>query len=57
MRVTSRGGLTPGGGFQGGVVSAAGLHSLYVTGSFRALDRLRPVNVFDIGDALGRRRS
>jgi multicomponent Na+:H+ antiporter subunit B len=45
--------LTPGGGFQGGVVLAAGLHLLYITGSFRALDRLRPVNVFDIGEALG----
>ncbi|OBK43823.1 MnhB domain-containing protein [Mycobacterium sp. 1081908.1] len=45
--------LTPGGGFQGGVVLAAGLHLLYVTGSFRALDRLRPVNVFDIGEVVG----
>ncbi|PQM44682.1 hypothetical protein C1Y40_05159 [Mycobacterium talmoniae] len=45
--------LTPGGGFQGGVVVAAGLHLLYITGSFRALDRLRPVNVFDVGEALG----
>lgn len=45
--------LTPGGGFQGGVVLAAGLHLLYVTGSFRALDRLRPVNAFDVGEALG----
>lgn len=45
--------LTPGGGFQGGVVLAAGLHLLYITGSFQALDRLRPVNIFDIGEALG----
>ncbi|OBG32551.1 MnhB domain-containing protein [Mycobacterium sp. E3198] len=45
--------LTPGGGFQGGVVLAAGLHLLYVTGSFGALDRLRPVNAFDIGEVLG----
>lgn len=45
--------LTPGGGFQGGVVLAAGLHLLYITGSFRALDRLRPVNVFDVAEALG----
>jgi multicomponent Na+:H+ antiporter subunit B len=45
--------LTPGGGFQGGVVLAVGLHLLYVTGSFRALDRLRPVGVFDAGEAVG----
>ncbi|MCV7197136.1 sodium:proton antiporter [Mycobacterium angelicum] len=51
--VIVHGHLTPGGGFQGGVVLAAGLHLLYVTGSFRVLDRLRPVNVFDIGEALG----
>jgi len=53
LDVVLHGHLTPGGGFQGGVVLAAGLHLLYVTGSFRALDRLRPVNVFDIGEALG----
>lgn len=53
INVVVHGHLTPGGGFQGGVVLAAGLHLLYITGSFRALDRLRPVNVFDIGEALG----
>jgi multicomponent Na+:H+ antiporter subunit B len=53
LDVVVHGHLTPGGGFQGGVVLAAGLHLLYITGSFRALDRLRPVNVFDIGEALG----
>ncbi|WP_235663851.1 MnhB domain-containing protein [Mycolicibacter terrae] len=53
LDVVVHGHLTPGGGFQGGVVLATGLHLLYVTGSFRALDRLRPVNVFDIGEALG----
>src|SRR5699024_277379 len=53
LDVVVHGHLTPGGGFQGGVVLAAGLHLLYVTGSFRALDRLRPVNAFDIGEALG----
>ncbi|OBI42243.1 sodium:proton antiporter [Mycobacterium kyorinense] len=51
--IVVHGHLTPGGGFQGGVVLAAGLHLLYITGSFRALDRLRPVNVFDVGEALG----
>jgi multicomponent Na+:H+ antiporter subunit B len=45
--------LTPGGGFQGGVVLATGLHLLYVSGTYRALDRLRPVGVLDIGEAIG----
>lgn len=53
LDIVVHGHLTPGGGFQGGVVLAAGLHLLYITGSFRALDRLRPVNAFDIGEALG----
>lgn len=53
LDVVVHGHLTPGGGFQGGVVLATGLHLLYITGSFRALDRLRPVNAFDIGEALG----
>jgi multicomponent Na+:H+ antiporter subunit B len=53
LDVVVHGHLTPGGGFQGGVVLAAGLHLLYITGSFRALDRLRPVNAFDVGETLG----
>lgn len=51
--VVAHGHLTPGGGFQGGVVLATGLHLLYVTGSYRALDRLRPLALYDAGDALG----
>jgi multicomponent Na+:H+ antiporter subunit B len=51
--VVLHGHLTPGGGFQGGVVLATGLHLLYVAGSYPALDRLRPVTAFDVADALG----
>ena len=53
LDVVAHGHLTPGGGFQGGVLLAAGLHLLYITGSFRALDRLRPVNAVAVGEALG----
>lgn len=49
----AHGHLTPGGGFQGGVVLASGLHVLYVSGTYRALDRLRPVGELDIGEAIG----
>lgn len=45
--------LTPGGGFQGGVVLATGLHLLYLTGSYQALQRLRPLRLFDRGESLG----
>lgn len=45
--------LTPGGGFQGGVVLATGLHLLYLAGSYQALERLRPLRLFDLGESLG----
>lgn len=53
LDVVGHGQLTPGGGFQGGVVLATGLHLLYVAGSYPALDRLRPLELFDVLDALG----
>lgn len=51
--VIAHGQVTPGGGFQGGVILATGWHLLYVAGSYRSLDRLRPLAAFDLGDALG----
>lgn len=53
FNVVLHGQVTPGGGFQGGVVLATGLHLLYVTGSYPALGRLRPLEVFDVGESLG----
>jgi multicomponent Na+:H+ antiporter subunit B len=53
LDVVLHGQVTPGGGFQGGVILATGLHLLYVTGSYRALDRLRPLELFDTGEAVG----
>ncbi|HEY2193589.1 MAG TPA: MnhB domain-containing protein [Actinomycetospora sp.] len=40
--VVLHGHLTPGGGFQGGVVLATALHLLYLAGSFPALQWVRP---------------
>jgi multicomponent Na+:H+ antiporter subunit B len=51
--VITHGHVTPGGGFQGGVVLATGLHLLYLSGSYPALDRLRPLELYDLGEALG----
>jgi multicomponent Na+:H+ antiporter subunit B len=51
--VVLHGHLTPGGGFQGGVVLATGLHLLYVGGTFESLERLRPLEAFKIGEAIG----
>ena len=47
------GAITPGGGFQGGVVLGTAVHLLYLAGRYRALERLRPVPLFDAGEALG----
>jgi multicomponent Na+:H+ antiporter subunit B len=49
----AHGGITPGGGFQGGVVLATGLHLTYVSGSFPALERIRPFAVFEQTEVLG----
>lgn len=51
--VVAHGLLTPGGGFQGGVVLGTGLHLLYVAGSYDALEKMRPVTAFEWGEALG----
>lgn len=45
--------VTPGGGFQGGVVLATGLHLLYVAGQFRSLEKLRPMPLFEVSEAAG----
>jgi multicomponent Na+:H+ antiporter subunit B len=53
MDVVGHGQITPGGGFQGGVILATGIHLMYVAGSYNALDRLRPVHLFEHGEAIG----
>ncbi len=51
--VVLHGHLTPGGGFQGGVVLATGLHLLYVAGDYPTLRRLRPLRWYEYGEAAG----
>lgn len=53
MSTVLHGSLTPGGGFQGGVVVGTGVHLLYVAGSYRALERARPVHLVEYGEAIG----
>jgi multicomponent Na+:H+ antiporter subunit B len=53
LDVVAHGGVSPGGGFQGGVILATGLHLLYVAGSYPALERLRPLTWFEIADGAG----
>ncbi|POX46183.1 hydrogen gas-evolving membrane-bound hydrogenase subunit E [Streptomyces sp. Ru72] len=52
LYVIAHGQLSPGGGFQGGVVAATGLHLLYLGADYRALERIRPIDLYEIGDAL-----
>ncbi|HEX4722041.1 MAG TPA: MnhB domain-containing protein [Pseudonocardiaceae bacterium] len=51
--IVVHGHLTPGGGFQGGVVLATGLHLAYVAGSYPVLRRLRPLRWYEYGEAIG----
>jgi multicomponent Na+:H+ antiporter subunit B len=44
--------LSPGGGFQGGVVAATALHLLYLGADYGALERVRPIGAFEAADAL-----
>jgi multicomponent Na+:H+ antiporter subunit B len=51
--IVVHGHLTPGGGFQGGVVLAAALLLVYAAGQIVALERVRPVDVVEVAEALG----
>jgi multicomponent Na+:H+ antiporter subunit B len=51
--VVVHGHLTPGGGFQGGVVLATGIHLLYIAGDYDALRRVRPLTWYEFGEAGG----
>jgi multicomponent Na+:H+ antiporter subunit B len=51
--IVDHGQLSPGGGFQGGVILATALHVLYVAADYEALRRLRPLAVFELADSLG----
>src|SRR3954449_11147222 len=53
LYVVAHGAVSPGGGFQGGAVLATGLHLAYLAGDYRVLQHLRPVAVFDVGEAVG----
>ncbi|MGW2560856.1 MnhB domain-containing protein [Streptomyces sp. NPDC001514] len=50
--IVAHGQLSPGGGFQGGVVLATGLHVAYVAADYRVLKRVRPLAVLDVADAI-----
>jgi multicomponent Na+:H+ antiporter subunit B len=51
--VVVHGALTPGGGFQGGVMLAGALLLVYAAGQVAAVQRVRPVSLVEIADAVG----
>lgn len=53
LDIVVHGHVTPGGGFQGGMVLATGVHLLYVAGQYRSLEQLRPMPLFEISEAVG----
>ncbi|MGY1439326.1 MnhB domain-containing protein [Streptomyces reniochalinae] len=53
LYVVAHGQVSPGGGFQGGVVAATALHLLYIAVDYRALQRVRSVPLFTLADAAG----
>ena len=51
--VVVHGHLSPGGGFQGGVILAAGLLLVYAAGQVVALERVEPTALVEVADATG----
>jgi multicomponent Na+:H+ antiporter subunit B len=51
--VVVHGALTPGGGFQGGVILAGALLLVYAAGQVVAVQRVRPVSLVEIADSVG----
>ena len=51
--ITMHGHLTPGGGFQGGVIAATGLLLVYLGGDYAAMQRVRPLGLVETAKAAG----
>jgi multicomponent Na+:H+ antiporter subunit B len=49
--LVAHGHVTPGGGFQGGVVVGTGIHLLYIAGSFQAVEGVRPLTIHRASEA------
>jgi multicomponent Na+:H+ antiporter subunit B len=51
--IVVHGALTPGGGFQGGVILAGALLLVYAAGQVAAVERVRPLSLVEVADAAG----
>jgi multicomponent Na+:H+ antiporter subunit B len=50
--IIAHGYISPGGGFQGGVVLGSAIHLVYLAGDYPALARIRPIPMFEGGEAV-----
>lgn len=50
--IVAHGYLSPGGGFQGGVILGSAIHLVYLAGDYPALTRIRPLPAVEGGEAL-----
>jgi multicomponent Na+:H+ antiporter subunit B len=53
LYVVAHGHLSPGGGFQGGIVLGTAIHVLYVSGTYAGLRRARPDPLVEVAEAAG----
>ncbi|TML91542.1 MAG: sodium:proton antiporter [Actinobacteria bacterium] len=53
LSIVAHGTITPGGGFQGGVVCASGLALVYAAGSYRAYRAAGPYEFLELGESTG----
>jgi multicomponent Na+:H+ antiporter subunit B len=53
LYIVAHGYLTPGGGFQGGVVCAAGLVLVYAAGQYRAYRAVSPIPLWELAEGTG----
>jgi multicomponent Na+:H+ antiporter subunit B len=53
LYIVAHGALTPGGGFQGGVILGAGVLLVFLAGEFVTVKRLHPVETLEVIEAVG----
>jgi multicomponent Na+:H+ antiporter subunit B len=53
LYIVAHGHMTPGGGFQGGVIAAGALLLVYAAGQVAALQRVRPLPLVEVTEAVG----
>jgi multicomponent Na+:H+ antiporter subunit B len=53
LSIAAHGHVTPGGGFQGGVILATGSLLVFLSGKYLAFRRVNPITLIDLGEGVG----